>query len=246
MKKFLICIFCLVSLKGFSQFRLGVQGSFSALNFWQTDGYTGVDPEEFTWGINGFQAGVFGEYDLGYSGFEIQPALMYVESGSHTGQSTGFPQDGYNVIGYSETNVKIYSLRLPVNILYSYRIDPKWKVFAGLGPYIAKNLSGTENGWYRGYNDATNNYTPIGGRIHNNIKFNGNASENVFGQSNVASIDAGMDFLMGFQYKKVQVSVSWMRGFSRQYYTNNVNMGNQIWNFTLGYVLFGHERKPRL
>ena len=66
------------------------------------------------------------------------------------------------------------------------------------------------------------------------------------GNSNVASIDAGMDILLGFQYKKLEVSASWMRGFSRQYHTSYVNMGNQIWNFTLGYVLFGNERKPKL
>jgi len=36
-----------------------------------------------------------------------------------------------------------------------------------------------------------------------------------------------------------------MRGFSRQYRTI-CEHGNQDWNFTLGYLLFGHERKPRL
>ena len=247
MKKFLICILCLVSIKSFSQFRLGVQGSLSALNFWQTDVYTGDDPLEFTWAMNGFQAGLFGEYDLGYSGFEIQPALMYVESGSHLGQSKGFAPDGNFVIGYQDTHLRIYSLRLPVNVLYSYRVNTKWKVFGGLGPYISKNLSGTEKGWYRGYDNSTNNYTSGGGPINNNITLSGNSSyAAVYGQSNVASIDAGMDILLGFQYKKVQFSMSWMRGFTKQYHTSKVNLGNEIWNFTLGYVLFGHERKPKL
>ncbi|GGB12877.1 hypothetical protein GCM10011511_40650 [Puia dinghuensis] len=213
---------------------------------WQTDGYTGLDAGEFTWAINGFQAGVFGEYDLGYSGFEIQPALMYVESGSHLGQSKGFPGEGNFVIGYSDTHLRIYSLRLPVNLLYSYRVNSKWKVFGGLGPYIQKNLNGTEKGWYIGYDNSTNNYTPGGGPIKNNIKLSSDGSYATIGQSNVASIDAGMNILLGLQYKKLQFSVGWMRGFVTQYKTSYVNLGNQSWNFTLGYVLFGHERKPRL
>jgi len=87
MKKLMICILCLSSLKGFSQFRLGVQGSFSPLLYWQTDGHEGLSGNEFISAINGFQAGIFGEYDLGYSGLELQPALMYALNGAHVGQT---------------------------------------------------------------------------------------------------------------------------------------------------------------
>ena len=246
MKKYLICILCLASIQGFSQFRLGVQGSFSSLNFWQTDGFTGLASGEYTWATNGWQAGVFGEYDLGYSGLEIQPAIMYATTGSHLGQSQGFANAGTFVIGYSDTHLKINALRIPINLVYTFRIDSKWKVFAGIGPYFSKNLSGTENGWYKGYDNSTNTYTPGGGFIHNNIKISGDGSYATNGQSNVASVDIGMNALIGVQYKKLQLSVNWMRGFTREYHTSYVNMGNIGWNFTLGYILFGHERKPRL
>ncbi|HLZ86881.1 MAG TPA: outer membrane beta-barrel protein [Puia sp.] len=246
MKKLLICILCLASVQGFSQLRLGVQGSFSSLNFWQNDGYTGLDAGENTWAMNGWQAGVFAEYDLGYSGLEIQPALMYATTGAHLGQSKGFADAGTFVIGFSDTKLKINTIRLPVNLLYSFRIDTKWKVFGGLGPYIAKNLSGTEKGYYTGYDNSSNNYVPGTYPINNNIHLSSDQSFNAQGKSNVASLDAGMDILLGFQYKKLQVSASWTRGFSREYYTSYVNMGNVDWNFTLGYILFGHERKPRL
>jgi len=195
---------------------------------------------------NGWQAGAFAEYDLGYSGLVIQPALMYASTGAHLGQSKGFADQGTFVIGYSDTKLQINTLRLPVNLLYTYRVNSKWKVFAGVGPYIAANLSGTEKGHYQGYDNSTNVYVPGRYPINNKIKLSNDASFNTLGQSNVAPIDAGMDILAGFQYKKVQISASWVRGFSRQYHTAYVNMGNQDWNFTVGYLLFGHERKPRL
>ncbi len=35
MKKLLICILCFAATRSFAQIRLGVQGSFTAANFWQ-------------------------------------------------------------------------------------------------------------------------------------------------------------------------------------------------------------------
>jgi hypothetical protein len=243
MKKLMICILCVASIPAFAQFRLGVQGSFSPVNYWQSDGHAGLNPNEFTWELNGFQAGVFGEYDLGYSGLVIQPALMYAMNGSHTGQSTGFVNNANFSYYFTDTKTKVYSLRLPINLLYTYRISPKFKVYGGFGPYIAKNLSGSEKGTIFGDSANNNNYAfPL----NNKLKFNSKESYNFLGQSNVASMDFGMDIMLGFQYKKVEISASWNRGFTRQYYTSQVNLGNDFWNFTVGYVLFGHERKPKL
>src|ERR1700761_5175008 len=115
MKKLLICILCLASLKGFSQLRVGVQGSFSALTYWQNNRYTGLDAAEFTQAVNGWQAGVFAEYDLGYSGLVIQPALMYATTGAHMGQTRDFSTYNNLVVGYSDTHLHINTLRLPIN-----------------------------------------------------------------------------------------------------------------------------------
>jgi hypothetical protein len=195
--------------------------------------------------MNGYRAGIFGEYDLGYSGLEIQPALMYSLNGAHIGQSQGFPYDPNRTYDFYDTRVKIYSVTLPINLLYSYRVSPKFKVFGGLGPYISKSLSGTEKGNYTV--DSSNNllygYTF---RKTNTLKWNNNASDYALGQSNAASIDVGFDVMAGFQYKKLQISASYNRGFVKMYHTSYVNMGNQFWNFTVGYVLFGHDRKPKL
>jgi hypothetical protein len=171
---------------------------------------------------------------------------MYAATGAHLGQSKGFSDQGNYVVGYADTKLRINTLRLPVNLLYTFRIDSKWKVSAGLGPFIAKNLSGTEKGYYRGYDNSTNVYTPFQFPINNTVKLSNDPSFNTLGKSNVAPIDAGMDIMLGVQYKKFQFSAAWMRGFVRQYHTAYVNMGNQDWNFTVGYLLFGHERKPKL
>lgn len=245
MKKLMICILCLASIPAMAQFRLGVQGSFSALSFWQTDGYNGLPSQEFTRAMNGYRAGIFGEYDLGYSGLVLQPALMYSLNGAHIGQSIGFPHDDYRSYDFADTRVKIYSVSLPINLLYSYRISPKFKVFGGLGPYISKSLSGTEKGNYNVDSNSNNQYGYTF-RKTNTLKFNNKQSTYVLGQSNVSSIDIGFDILLGFQVKKLQISASYNRGFSRMYHTQYVNMGNQFWNFTLGYILWGHERKPKL
>lgn len=246
MKKLLICILCFASVQGFAQVRVGVEGSFSSINFWQTDGYAGVPANENTWQLNAFQAGVVAEYDLGYSGVMIQPALLFAENGSHLGQSRPFVPIGNYTIGFSDTKLQFYSLRLPINLMYGYRIDPRFKVFGGVGPYIAMTLSGTEKGYSTGYTTSGGGFQYQTMPINNSVKISNKPSAATEGVSNVAPFDIGMDILLGFQYKKVQVSASWNRGFSRMYYTSNVNLGNQFWNFTLGYMLFGHDRKPKL
>jgi hypothetical protein len=246
MKKLMICILCFVSIKSFSQVRLGVQGSYSSLNFWQTDGYSGEPSLENTWQINGWQAGLVAEFDLGYSGVEFQPSLLYAMNGSHLRQVQGFVDNPTTTYDQADTKLTIYYLRVPLNILYSYRVSPKFKVYAGVGPYIAKTLGGTEVGTYEASTYSNGGYAYTTGQINNKVQINGNTSYNTLGQSNVPSIDIGMDILAGFQYKKLQISASWNRGFTYTYHTNYTNMGNQFWNFSLGYIIFGHERKPKL
>ena len=246
MKKLLICILCFASVQSFAQVRVGVQGSFSSINFWQTDGYTGVPANEFTWQLNAFQAGIVAEYDLGYSGLMIQPALMYAENGGHLGQTKPFVPIGDYTIGYSDTKLQYYSLRLPINLIYGYRFNPKLRVFGGLGPYVAMTLSGTEKGYSTGYTTSNGGFQYATMPINNKVKISTRPSAATQGISNVAPVDVGMDILLGFQYKKMEISASWNRGFTRMYYTGNVNLGNQFWNFTVGYMLFGHDRKPKL
>src|ERR1700744_3965124 len=132
MKKLIVCVLCLASTHLFAQFRLGIEGSFSSLNMWQLYPI-GADPTGAqTRQINGYQAGVFAEYDLGYSGLVLQPALVYAGNGTNLGQTQGFIDNESYSISYTSTYLRIYSLRLPVNLVYKFAISDKWKVFAGI------------------------------------------------------------------------------------------------------------------
>jgi len=194
--------------------------------------------------MNGFQAGVYAEYDLGYSGLMIQPALMYAENGTNLKNTTGFIDNLEYNIGESDTYLRIYSLRLPINLVYKFAITDKWRVFAGIGPYLAKNLNGTEKGYYTQIYNSNGNkvYAPI----NNTMKFSSNPSYAPGGSSNMTSFDFGADFLLGFSYKRFDVSASFNRGFTQVYHTSFLDLGNQFWHFTVGYTLFGHYRKPKL
>jgi hypothetical protein len=244
MKKLIVCILCLASTHLFAQFRLGIQGSFSSLNMWQADQIGGLPTGAQERQMNGYQAGLFAEYELGYSGLVLQPALMYAENGTNFGNTQGFIDNANYSIGYSSTYLRIYSLRLPINILYKFAITDKWSVFGGFGPYIAKNLGGTEKGYYQVVYTADN--TPGAFPINNTLHISGNPSYAPGGVSNVTAFDFGADFLLGFSYKRFDVSASFNRGFTQVYHTTYTDLGHQFWNFTVGYVLFGHPRKPKL
>jgi hypothetical protein len=244
MKKLIVCILCLASTHLFAQFRLGIQGSFSTLNCWQSDQIGGLPTGAQTRQMNGFQAGVFAEYDLGYSGIAIQPALMYAENGTNFGNTIGFVDNANYSIGYSSTYLRMYSIRLPVNVMYKYAITDKWKVFAGIGPYLAKNIGGTEKGYFQVVYSANNQ--PGAFPINNTLKISGDPSYAPGGVSNVTAFDFGADILMGFSYKRIEFSASFNRGFTQVYHTTYTDLGNQFWNFTVGYTLFGHDRKPKL
>jgi hypothetical protein len=244
MKKLIVCILCLASTHLFAQFRLGIQGSFSTLNCWQSDQIGGLPTGAQTRQMNGFQAGVFAEYDLGYSGIAIQPALMYAENGTNFGNTIGFVDNANYSNGYSSTYLRMYSIRLPVNVMYKYAITDKWKVFAGIGPYLAKNIGGTEKGYFQVVYSANNQ--PGAFPINNTLKISGDPSYAPGGVSNVTAFDFGADILMGFSYKRIEFSASFNRGFTQVYHTTYTDLGNQFWNFTVGYTLFGHDRKPKL
>jgi hypothetical protein len=244
MKKLIVCILCLASTSVFAQVRLGLQGSFSSVNCWQTDGITGLPSYAFTQQMNAFQAGLVLDYEIGYSGFIIEPALVYAENGTNFRKTTGFNQTNEYNIGESDTYLRINSIRLPVNLLYKYAITNKWKVFAGIGAYVAKNLGGTEKGYYTQVNNITNAKTQQ--QINNTLKISSDMSYSPDGNSNVTPFDVGIDFLLGFSYKKFDFSASWNRGFTTVYHTRYENLGNAFWNFTVAYTIFGHERKPKL
>jgi hypothetical protein len=245
MKKIMFCILCFGVTSGFAQIRLGIEGGSTTANFWQTSGYNGLGTGLSSWPTTGWHAGLVGELDLGSSGVVLQPAVLYYVNGSHLANSVGFTDNTNIAINYSNTTVKVASLRIPINFVYKFAVTNKIKVLGGLGPYFAKTLSGTEKGWYGGnIQDANGNFTPAGGGINNKVQISDGISYAPGGVSRVNSYDIGGDLLFGAEYKKFQCTINYSRGFTRMYRTTYANCGNFAWSFTVAYLLFGHDRKP--
>jgi Outer membrane protein beta-barrel domain len=246
MKKILICILCFASIQGFAQIRLGVQGGSSVANFWQTDGFTGLPSNLSTSPIGAYHAGVIAEIDL-TSHLVLQPALLYCETGSHLQNIAGFVDPPGFDIDYSNSTLRVYSLRLPVNLVVKAKVNSKTKVLFGLGPYLAKSLSGTEKGYYSGDSLLSNGgYLAETKTINNKVKISSELSNSTSGIANVSSLDVGGDILAGVEYKKFQVTINYSRGLTRFYRTTYANCGNMAWNFSLAYMIFGHNRKPAM
>jgi Outer membrane protein beta-barrel domain len=244
MKKLLICVFCFASISGFAQFRLGVEGGETVANFWQTDGFTGLPSNLSTSPIGGFHAGVLGELDL-TSHLFLQPALLFYQTGSHMQNIAGFVDPPGFDIDYSNTTLRVNSLRLPVNLVIKANIDSKSKVFFGIGPYLSKALSGTEKGYYTGDSLLSNGgYLAETKTVNNKVKISNDYSNSTSGIANVSSLDVGGDIMIGGEYKKFQLTINYSRGLTRYYRTTYANCGNMGWDFTLAYMIFGHNRKP--
>lgn len=246
MRKLLICILCFTVTQGYAQLRLGVEGSYSSVGLWQSQGYSGLPSGMNTSLRNGFQAGIVAEYDLGHTNLILQPAVLYALNGANLGNSQGFPSNGTLSIGSSYSTIKLYSVRIPVNLLYKWEITDKIKVLVGLGPYFAQHISGTEKGYYTADSLSNGNYVNVTYSIDNKVKFESGKSSSVQGVTRIQPYDIGMDAEIGVQYKRFQFMINYSRGFSTLYQTNYVNMGNTFWNFTLAYMIFGHDIKPKL
>jgi hypothetical protein len=246
MKKIMICILCMAVTRCFGQIRIGVTGGATTANLWQTDGYTGLGTGLSSWPITGFNGGIIAEIDLNSSGLMIQPSLTYFSSGSHLANSKGFIDGNNFSIDFTNTMLYVYSLKLPVNLVYKFSITNKWKVFAGIGPYISKTLSGSEKGYYKGDTLLNGQYVLLGGRIDNKAKIGKGKSYAPGGVTNIAPYDIGGNMLLGVEYKKFQFAINYSRGFSNVYTSTYAKAGNFAWNFSLSYMLFGHNKKPAL
>jgi hypothetical protein len=203
MRKLLICILCFAVTKGYAQLRLGVQGSFTSATFWQSQGYSGLPSGVTASGVNAFQAGIVAEYDLGHTNLILQPAVLYALNGANLGTSQGLPTIGNLTVGYSYSTIKLYSVRIPVNLLYKWQISDKIKILAGLGPYFAQHVSGTEKGYYQADSLSNGNYVTIRYPIDNKVKFESGSSSSVLGVTRIMPYDIGMDAEIGGQYKRL-------------------------------------------
>ena len=187
-----------------------------------------------------------GELDLRHNWYLV-PSLLYFETGSHLGTAQGIAQPTTDVsFNFTDTHLKIYSLRLPVNFIYKIQIDSSLKIILGGGPYIAMALSGTEKGNAYGYS-TSNTSDLVDLPINNTVQKSNQVSYATLGISRTAPFDIGGQFLAGLEFRnKYQFSFAYSRGFSFAYRNGYANAGNNVFTLSLGYFLFGHNRKPQL
>lgn len=249
----LLCgLLCFVSIQGYAQIKVGVTAGFNDAGFWQTDGFEGLDPEQSVSPINAFHGGIMGELELRNNWF-LQASVLYFESGAHLRNRQGLPSSGNFNTDLTNTTLRIYALRVPVNFIYKINTGIPYKganlkILLGGGAYISQTLSGTEKGYSVGHSSAPgdDNTVPVYGKIDNKVQISDQLSYAALGISRVAPLDAGGTLLLGAEWKKYELNFNYSRGFSRVYRSTFANTGNNVFSFSLVYFLYGHARKPKL
>ncbi len=124
--------------------QFGVKAGLNFTNMSNTPSLDDFD-KDFLKTYTGFNAGILLRINLPL-GFEIQPELLYVQSGGQ------FQSDG--VLAFGSANVKLYdgSLRLPVNIQWGIELFNVVKPYVFVSPFIGYTLFQNVEGW----NDITN------------------------------------------------------------------------------------------
>lgn len=109
-------------------FGFGVKGG---LNFTNMTGFQDFKQEGFLKTYTGFNAGLVFNLNLPL-GFEIQPELLYQQSGCN--MST-------EILGYSvNSTLKTGSLRVPVNVIWGIELFNFIKPYVFVSPYVGAGL----------------------------------------------------------------------------------------------------------
>jgi hypothetical protein len=131
---FLFSVFCLVICSSHAQVRVGVQAGYNsakwALTVPQRNWETSNDA------VSGFNVGVLGLIDL-KNRIGLQGGLLFNSGGTKLKHRYRFDM--------SSRKIKLYSLNLPVTVIYSIDVK-KMRLGLGGGFYAAYILSGTEKG----------------------------------------------------------------------------------------------------
>ena len=112
MKRLFFCILCFASTQGFAQIKVGVTAGLNTANFWETDGWEGLGTELSANPISAFHGGFLGETKCATIG-SSRPRYYTSRPGPHLRNRQGLPNSGNFVVDFTNTNLRIYSLRLP-------------------------------------------------------------------------------------------------------------------------------------
>jgi hypothetical protein len=219
MKKLLVVVFCFISAGSFAQVRLGLQGGYSSSNFYSP----GTDPNEISIShISSYVAGIVAEANLNKT-FFVQSGLQWAGKGAVKNRGV-FALYGAN------TTIRLNYLQLPLNLGVKFPLSKDVKVFAEGGIYAAVGISGTEKG---------SNVDQIAGTstVERKVNFSNNPPAPVT-TTYFKPFDAGYTVSAGIDWKLLQLSANFNKGFSNAIATGSTTCINQVFNVSLAYYLF--------
>lgn len=173
--------------------------------------------------INGIQLGVFGKLDL-YKRFFIRGNVAYNQKGNQ------FSDMYYIMDGGRSTTIRLNYLEASVDLGYSIKLPGKHQILAGVGPYLAYGLSGSEKG----------TMGTIAGPfpVNRDVSFT-NSSYYDGTRLPVKPMDAGLNVNVGYQYKKYGLLLNYSIGLVNRANPSGT-MGesrNRVFSFMATYSL---------
>lgn len=230
MNKFIFIILYLISFHCFAQIKIGIESGFSITNF-RGSKFKYADSS-----INTFQAGIKAEIDL-FKSVYLQASLICFGNGSDYLVAPG-PD-----VPYSRTTIRVYYLRLPVNIIYKIKLAKQVNVFAGSGLYAATGLWGNEKGYYHDGFINGSTFHPVNNKVvfRNTTDFP--PPDYTSHTIAIKPFDFGYNILAGIGWKSFQLTANFTNGLSGVFAnSNNVNSGvsglkNQAFTIALAYLV---------
>jgi hypothetical protein len=156
-----------------------------------------------TKGIDRIQLGIFGKLNL-YKHFFVRGNITYNQKGNYYSDLYYMADAGKSV------SIKLNYLEASADLGYTLKLIGKHKILAGVGPYLAYGLNGTEKGKME---------TIAGMRDFNRkVKFT-NSDFNDGTKLQIKPIDFGLNFNIAYQYRKYGLFFNYGLGL-----TNRENM----------------------
>jgi hypothetical protein len=231
MKTLICCAMCLLSLSGPAQIKFGVQAGYNDVNLSKFGPFKNEGgPEDHYSSVNSFHAGVLTEIPLSQH-WSLAPALLYYGNGARITSSLASPGGNF----YEDAAIRIYYLRLPVNMIYTIKAGRLFHAFIGAGFYVARGLSGTSKGYSLFSNVGVTGREPVDIKIDFT---NSGPPPSSSGTLQINPYDAGYSFLAGLEWQKFQLIPSVSEGFLNAYTGYDYNLRNLSFSVSLTYRLF--------
>jgi hypothetical protein len=202
---------------------ISVGSNWSIFSNPQTAGSTFTQAKQ----VSGFNFGITGNWPI-IKNVSFQAGLRLTQKGSRVYADTPY----FHVFS---TSRPLY-LQLPAGFEYTYKLDRHFKLFVGLGGYIAKGIGGKTS------------YSGITGQLGEEVSLSGNdkiiygnpAASVIQAQTfgNMQKFDFGATGVIGINYWKLRLALGYEEGFSTISYSStspNPNSRNKSMSLTVGF-----------